>query len=90
MSRAEPALDEVDVVPLQSGDLVAAHPGHRRDTQQREEPVAGRGAQELAQLHVGQDWASVFGIAFSLGERASKPTMRVTDLDGPRRRARRG
>jgi hypothetical protein len=80
----QPALVEVDVVPLESEDLVAAHPGHRRHPQQREEPMTGGGTQELAELHVGQDRASVLAIAFSLGERAKRATLRVSS---PRRTA---
>ena len=40
-------LPEVDVVPFEPENLVAAHPGHRRQPEQREELVPGRGPEEL-------------------------------------------
>lgn len=45
---------EVDVGPLEADYLVAAHPGHRGEPEQREQPMPSGRAQELAQLFVGQ------------------------------------
>jgi hypothetical protein len=45
---------EVDVRPLQAEYLVAAHPAHRGQPQEREQPVADCGTHELAQLLFGQ------------------------------------
>ena len=55
--EVEATLLDVDVGPLEPEDLVAAHPGHGGEPQDREEPVTGGGAQELAELLVGQGGA---------------------------------
>jgi len=55
-------LREVDVVPPEPEDLVAAHPGHRRQPQQREEPVSGPAARRnCCNCSAVQDWASASG-----------------------------
>ena len=52
----QPAVDgealalEVDVVPLESEDLVASHAGHCREPEEREEAVAVRSPQDFLQL----------------------------------------
>ena len=57
--RDEPAVEreslalEVDVVPLESEDLVAAHPRHGGQPEEREVAVSIGGAQELLQFLLG-------------------------------------
>jgi hypothetical protein len=47
-------LGEVDVGPAEPEDLVAAHPGHRSEPEDGEEPVPDCGAHKQSELVVGQ------------------------------------
>lgn len=52
--EVDPLLLHVDVGPLEPNDFVATHSGHGGQPVDGEEPVPSSGAQELAELVVGQ------------------------------------
>ena len=75
---------EVDVGPAQPEQLAAAHAGHGRQPQSREQAVPGGGPQERRSCSAVQACCSTLGIDRSRGAWATRATLRVMS---PRRTA---